>query len=288
MAANGASTPKSRREELRERQAKEARQDKLLKRGLFGLLAVVLTAVIALVSVVAWKASHKPKVESAGDLTPKFLTTEGTYHITKDGGVDTTKSVTVSPKATRMELVFDPQCPACGIMDRALNATIMKNVADGKVDLWMMPVSFLDNASTDNYSTRATNSVITVAEQDPARFMAYVKAIYEHQPGEGAEYKSVSDQDLAKIAKDAGVSSAVADKFEQHLYSKWLQEYTAKAMTRTDLYPDGKFSTPGLFLGGEYKDGKVVNAVRQRYQSAATMATEFQQAVDAQRAKEGK
>lgn len=192
--------------------------------------------------------SNNNSISNSGDYTPKA----------DDHGAFEVPSENKSSASKRVDFFFDPMCPGCGFVDRKLNSTLQEDVKSGKIDLHLTPVGFLDSSSTDQYSTRASNAFATVATEEPDKMLAFMGALYDNQPSEGINYRSVSDDDLAKLAKSVGVSDNVADSFKDHKYIEWIKKNTTTQTNRKDLFPDG-FSTPAVFVGIKY-DGNTAKA----------------------------
>ena len=264
----------SKREQLRlarEKQAKEAKIRKIIGLALAGVVAVGL--VVAGVLVIKNKPSSTPVAAGA----PKYLTSDGSFRVLPSGGVDTKADDSAKKGKTRVEMIFDPQCPGCGAVSRALDAHLLDLVKKGEIDLYMKPVAFLDQASSDKYSSRAASAVLTVASEDPKHFFAFASIIYDskNQPHEGTEYVPVSDEKLGEIARGVGVPKSVTDKFKDNTYQSWVMKETTRTMARSDLFPGGSFSTPAVFVGGTVKDGKVSDATRVKFDTQTPIVDAF-------------
>ena len=216
------------------------------------LVSYVVTTILVAAVVLAMFLSHKGSEEpvKSEQLTPATVTAEGSFIV---------KSDSIQDDAQRVDMFFDPICPGCGVVDRALTPRITELVNNGEIILHLTPVAFLDEASTDNYSTRAVNAIVTVAEHDNASVLKFVNALFtkSNQPSPGAGYLPVTDAQLAEIAKSVGVPEKVANTFEQGRYIDWVVAGSEKQKERTDLFPTG-FSTPSVFIGVEYSNGIAV------------------------------
>jgi len=188
------------------------------------------------------------------DLVPEKVDENGAFRAVQ------TKNNELSKDAVRVDLFFDPQCPGCGAMDRAIGSDLRELSETGEIDLYLSPVAFLDNSGYNRYSTRATNAVVTVAEESPENLVKYINAIYseEFQPAEGGADRR-TDDDLINEAVEVGVPQDSANKIKNHSYFKWIEETTELQTNRQDLFAGG-FSTPSLFLNVEYsEDNKAIN-----------------------------
>lgn len=248
--------------------AEKAEKSRKIKKIVITLCAIVALTVpiagtigVSVSNNAKVKAENEAKIKNSVQLQPENIDTNGAYHINSAGGVIVKGSNEKSSvEAVRLDMFFDPQCPGCGAVDRSIGEQLNKQIANNEIDLYMSPVSFLDQASTDDYSTRSVNAIITVAEKSPQNFMKFVNKLYEDgvQPGEGAQYIPVSDDMLATLAKESGVSAEVADTIPNRQYVNWIKSNSEKQIDRKDFFPEN-FSTPALFFNAMYKDGKAVN-----------------------------
>lgn len=111
---------------------------------------------------------------------------------------------------------MDFLCPGCGNLHRQLDADLQKMVDAGQINLDLHFMAFMDRWSTDEYSSRAANAAIYLAEHDsdPNHLISFLEKVYaeDFQPEEGSAYKSVSDAKIKEQMIAAGVSKDVADK----------------------------------------------------------------------------
>lgn len=253
--ANKTSRP-SRREEMHQRRAEQMRRDKRNSRITWGVVIAILAILVGVVTVAVVKqATGGPAPTPKGEQwTPANVDANGAFHIGIDGGViPNGTSITKPPTGPRMDMFFDPQCPGCGITDRAISGRVNELLASNELDMYMYPVAFLDRMSSDNYSTRSVNALVTVAEKSPEHFMAFVSALYtkENQPGENSTYRPVTDAKLAQVAVSVGVPQSVADTFAAAHYEDWVKKNTQTQLNRKDFFTSG-FSTPSIFFNTIY------------------------------------
>jgi len=253
-------TKEERRQERRQRAAemrkqakKKARRDKIIR---VSALVSVVAVLIGLTGYIAVTAHSKKDsdgwTQASTQLTPKNFDEHGAFQV---------KSENLKSSATRVDDFFDPLCPGCGAVHRAAGDRMKELVKSGDIDLRLSPVSFLDEASTDKYSTRAINAFVTVAENTPERALEFLSALYrkDFQPQEGTQnygQKPVTDQALVEAAVGAGVPADVAKTIPEHRYADWIKKTSEKQVKRSDLFPGG-FSTPAIFTDVKYSsDGK--------------------------------
>lgn len=253
-------TKEERRQERRQRAAemrkqakKKARRNKIVK---VSALVSVIAVLVGLVGYIAITTHNKKDSDgwsqAATQLTPKNFDEHGAFQV---------KSENLKSSATRVDDFFDPLCPGCGAVHRASGDRMKELVKSGDIDLRLSPVSFLDEASTDKYSTRAINAFVTVAENSPEHALDFLTALYrkDFQPQEGTQnygQKPVTDQAIVEAAVGAGVPTDVAKTIPEHRYADWIKKTSEKQVKRSDLFPGG-FSTPAIFTGVKYgSDGK--------------------------------
>ena len=132
-----------------------------------------------------------------------------------------------------------------------------------QINLEIHPMSFMDEYSTDEYSSRATGAILYIASNDdnPDHLLKFISNIYaeDFQPGEASEYKSVKNKALKQQAIDAGVPQSVADKAFNGEYRKWMDAINLYTPKRPELWQvsgsnKGVMSTPTITINGNYWD----------------------------------
>lgn len=122
-----------------------------------------------------------------------------------------------TPKIT-VEVYAEPYCPPCAEFSRQHRQQLDAAVADGKIELRLRVVTFLDRKSpSGDYSTRALSALIAVAGIDgdrPGVFLAFQNALFDpdNQPDEGAA-KDLTNAQIAVLAEKAGVSRTAITAF---------------------------------------------------------------------------
>lgn len=225
----------SRRQQLRQQQAQAEREKKIRNRVTFSVLGVVLAVIVG---VVVWgivsATKNKPAAPTASAATQSYALVTGQQ----------TAPVTIS-------IYQDFMCPYCGQFERANRDDLKSLVADGtaKVELHLM--NFLDSSSQGtNYSTRAANALVTVAKAEPGNVMAFNAALYDSQPQEGTS--GLSDQQIADLARGAGVSDAVISTFAQMSNVGFVNQSNQAAAAA------GVTSTPTIKINGTDFSGQQI------------------------------
>nr|BFE78104.1 hypothetical protein GCM10020093_007050 [Planobispora longispora] len=148
----------------------------------------------------------------------------------------------------KLEVYLDYMCPFCGRFERANSGELDRLVADGTVRLELYPLSFLDRMSNGtDYSTRAANAVATVADHAPGKLLAFNTALFAHQPAEGGD--GLSDDEIAELARDAGVPQDVVNLFAGRVFQPWVEASTAA------VFQTGIQGTPTVKINGEVFTG---------------------------------
>lgn len=184
---------------------------------------------------------------------PAHATNKAGFKISHKGYKADNKLQTVS-------VYMEPLCPGCANLERQLGPTLRKLVDNGRINLEIHPMTFQDNKSSDEYSTRVAGGMVYIIEHDPNpdHLLDFLSLIYSKsfQPGELDQYKPVSDKTLAEQAVAAGVPENIADKaFSKNTpYRDWLKTADTYTVGRTDLYAPNAtgFSTPTVTINGKY------------------------------------
>jgi protein-disulfide isomerase len=214
-------------------QARRGQDANRIVMGVGGAIIVALVAAIAVAVITATRPSAGPLV------TPAAATAGGGIRVGSGG--------------TTVAVYLDYMCPFCGRFERANSADLSALVAAGSVVLELHPMSFLDHASNGaEYSTRAANAVVTVADRDAAHLLAFNAALFENQPAEGTS--GLDDARIASLAAAAGVPEAVIDTFADRIYVPWIMQATRAA------FDHGVTGTPTVEINGVRTDADLYTA----------------------------
>ncbi|MFI5719683.1 DsbA family protein [Nocardia sp. NPDC051750] len=146
--------------------------------------------------------------------------------------------------AVTVRVVLDLQCPFCKAFEEANGAVLEGAVRDGTAAVEYSVISFLDRASTTEYSSRAGNASFCVANTGLDNYQAWLSEMFTRQPEEGGD--GLPDSDLIDIAESNGYTDpAVAECITDRQYDSYLR-------TKTDEVLDsGVNGTPAVFVNGE-------------------------------------
>ncbi|MEU5942573.1 thioredoxin domain-containing protein [Micromonospora sp. NPDC047548] len=209
-----------------------------------GLLVAIVAVVVTSVS----KGDSSPNSASGQLVTPANLTDTGAIPVGQATGPVT------------LEIYLDYMCPACGMFEQANGGEIDRLVKAGTVKVQLRPISFLDRASKGSkYSTRAANAMATVADRAPGSVWAFHRELFDRQPEEGT--RGLSDDQIAELARKAGVPKDVADAFIKRAFERWVATSTDAA------FKSGIQGTPTIkingmvFQGNAYTPGPLTQAI---------------------------
>lgn len=203
---------------------------------LFVLIPVLAVLVIAAAvgvgllarGAVAEEISGAPTAAGSGS-TPRNVLADGAVRI---GAADA---------AVTVRVVMDLQCPFCKAFEEANGQVLADAVRDGTAAVEYSVISFLDRASTTEYSSRAGNASFCVADSGLDDYQGWLADMFARQPEEGGD--GLPDSDLIDIAQTNGYTdSAVADCITDRQYDTYLR-------TKTDEVLDsGVNGTPTVYV----------------------------------------
>lgn len=123
---------------------------------------------------------------------------------------DGTVTVGKASAPVTLDAYEDFLCPVCGEFEATYGQQIAKALDDGKIKMRYHTLDFLNSGSASrDYSSRAAGAALCVASEDPSKYPAFHSALFDpkNQPKENSS-SDLSNSDLAKIAGDAGASTA--------------------------------------------------------------------------------
>lgn len=208
-------------------------------------VAAVVVGLIAAIGIgIAMRKSDKDDKDTAAGFNPtvSFDASQGAVppNVTPGGAI-----VIGKPGAkARVQVVADPQCPACAMFENANSAVLEDEVTNGTAVVEYNVISFLDKASTNQYSSRAANAAYVVGSTDPSKFQKFLGLLFAKQTPEGGA--GLTDDQLIAIAAEAGYTDpAVAQAIKDNKYAAYV-----KAETKS-VFDAGIKSTPSVFVNGD-------------------------------------
>jgi protein-disulfide isomerase len=225
-------------------------------------LAIVLGSIVGGVGIVAGVvaiaiSNPTPNVDpGAGPATAIF---DGGVRVGKDLQVLTSKSQ-VDNNVPNIVIYQDLQCPACKVFETPNMPQIRELVAAGKYTVQIHPISFLDGASVNEYSSRAASALLCVADKSPQKFLDYNDALYAIQPEERTA--GPTNEQLQALAQQIGVSEQPAlDCIGNNTWAAWAKNQgnllPTKKIPGTNLDFSG---TPFVVVNGQQYQGDTSNA----------------------------
>jgi protein-disulfide isomerase len=210
---------------LREQNQKKAKRSKLVIQ--ISVVLVALGIVGGVAAVIAIEAANRVAAPVVDD-APKNLSEFGGLKIgvgLQAFTADKTPTPEASEtKAPEIVVYVDYQCPICQAFDLPNSAQIRSWVDTGAATLEIRPISFLDRASLNEYSSRAANAAFCVANFEPDSYFDMHSNLMINQPAEGQE--GLDDNELFEVAQTSGAGTnevkgciqnkSFADYIEQH------------------------------------------------------------------------
>lgn len=224
-------------------------------------LAIILSSAlagVALVVVVVWAIFDQTATINKPGSDPSTAFTNGGITIVKDLKVATAKSQ-IDVTVPTIVIYEDLQCPACKAFEVPNMPQIAEMVKEGKYNLELHPVSFLDGASVNEYSSRAGSALLCVADTDPAHFLDYNSALYIQQPEENTA--GPDNNQLAELAKQIGVTKkSTLDCIAGADWATWAKNQTPAYKAEVPGSTLKFTGTPFVMVNGQQYQGELGNA----------------------------
>ncbi|MFC9964829.1 DsbA family protein [Nocardia ignorata] len=213
-------------------------------------VAAVLVALVAAIGIgIAMNRSDSDTSTGSGTTGAEGLPTLPATV----GSVTPSGSVLIgNPDAkVKVRVVADLQCPACKQFETANGLALAKAAAEGTASVEYQVISFLDKASTNQYSSRAGNAAYCVARSDANKFPNWLQLMFHRQPAEGGA--GLSNEQLVAIANETGYTDpAVATCINDKAMVDPLTKTTQTLLT------SGLKGTPSVFVDGELIESNAV------------------------------
>jgi protein-disulfide isomerase len=245
--------------EFRVQQQKTERRRKFFTQG--GIVLGVLV-IAGLVGLSIYSAQPKPVVWPENMATDGIVLNQGMVAETSaalaDGALPLTP--TEDPNLLNITIYQDYLCPICGQFDAANGETLAQLVNSGAAKLSIHPISILNSKSAGSkYSTRSANAAACVATYSPNNFWDFNQLMFANQPAEGGP--GLSDDDLKKIAADAGASNAgsIDTCISDGTYAGWVDAQTRRALTGPlpNTSVEKVTGTPTVIVNGQQYMGSI-------------------------------
>ncbi|MDR2453749.1 MAG: thioredoxin domain-containing protein [Bifidobacteriaceae bacterium] len=191
-------------------------------------LVVVVAGVASALILTSGARQAKPSAPpGAGSASPGASAAEP-LGAQSDGGILLGRDLApggeapAADEAVTVHIVTDFLCPWCGLLEQAHGQTLAQAAAAGEIRLVLQPVNALGSYN-NQYSWRAMTAVETVAALEPERFWAFYEALWANQPAESDTAGDLTDEAIAQLALEAGVSQATVDRFAEPPVAAWAE-----------------------------------------------------------------
>ncbi len=212
--------------------------------GAIGVIVAVALVVVVVAGAVAYpmvtRVSGEPTAAAPADARSAPLKVEGAPSVATGYGLRVAPPSAHNIDNRVVVTVFeDLQCPACKQFEIMFGDALTTLRANPDVIVEYRMISFLDGASTNKYSSRATNASACVAEAtasggDWSTWLRYHAMLYDQQPAEGGA--GHDDTKLASLALSAG-STDVQGCITANTYADWVSAGTRDALTDVQATP---------------------------------------------------
>jgi protein-disulfide isomerase len=215
----------------REAEARAQRRRRWIVVLAVGLLVVVIVGGTALL------ASRDTTGQGGGAATTAPTGADG-YGVVV-GKADASKKVVIYE---------DFQCPVCGAFEHASASKVAQGIEDGKIQVEYRIVSFLDQASQNQYSSRAANAAAAVLDvAGPDAFKKFHDTLYANQPAENTA--GPENDQLIEWAVQAGADRGpVTEAINSGQFDQWVVDATDQ------MSKNGVTGTPTIEIDGEKLD----------------------------------
>lgn len=201
-------------EKIRNEHVKSSRRFKLTT------MLFVLFGVLACVVVLVWIQIQPEDLDEATG--PNNATESYGFKLTKEVLAGAEELEDSDANAAEVLLYEDFLCDSCKIFHEETGSYLTELVEQGKINLTFQPFTFLLTQSTDEYSQRASNAAVCVA--DSAGVLAYSKMhdlLMKNQPKQGGA--GLSDEQLIQFAADSGADD-VSECIKSRNFDTWVEE----------------------------------------------------------------
>lgn len=157
-------------------------------------------------------------------------------------------------------IYVDYRCPVCSDFEQANGAFLETAIASGTTTVEIVPLSFLDRASPDSYSSRAAGAIACVVNAQPEAAWSSHQALLspDVQPASGS---GLTNKQLLSVLEQAsgGLNAQVKDCIETEQFVTFAQALNGWAFanpvpnaTNQEARLQG---TPSVFVNGQYYAG---------------------------------
>ncbi|WP_137724361.1 thioredoxin domain-containing protein [Prescottella subtropica] len=213
---------------------------------IIGGLAIVVIAALVIGGILLTKNNDEARNAGYGAVrNPAVQVTTEDAGVVRLGLPDVTNAI---------DVFEDPMCPFCAQLEEKHGQEVAQAVDEGKIAVRYHVLNFLDRLSASgDYSTRAVAASQCVAQTgDAIAYSAFHGELFspDNQPAEKGK-SDLSNDDLARLAKDAGAESATSCITS----GERMEQAAADAETgRQALSASGATGTPAVVHNGAVID----------------------------------
>jgi protein-disulfide isomerase len=207
------------------------------------IVAAVVTLLAVVVGIGFWVQSTRDTTGETAEAVP--------------AGVTSGYGIVLGEESAPTEITVyeDLQCPVCKVFEDATADRLEQAVEAGEVRVDYRMVSFLDVASTNDYSSRALNAALVVLDTSGVEtFKEFHDLLFANQPAEGGP--GPEDDQLIQYAVQAGADEAeISGPIEDKIYEQWIKNATEQ------MSKNAVNGTPTVFIDGEQVEGTPDDAI---------------------------
>jgi len=226
------------------------------------VILVAAVAVVAMLAVVGVAIFVVVKSGKKDDPTPPVANGSSSPSAGASTGAkknpEPAEGLTVGTGPVKVDIYVDYGCPPCGHFEQAAGYDLTNYVTQNKITLSIHPVAFIDNASKNQYSSRA--AAAAACANDGGKLIEYNKYLLEHQPEEGTA--GPENDELISDGRAIGLGNEFASCVNTGAKKSWVTQATSAANGK------GVDSVPTVYVNGDK-----VNATKADVVSAVTSAS---------------
>lgn len=236
---------------LREQNQKKAKRSKLVIQLSVVLVALgIVGGVAAVIAIEAANQVAAPVVDEA----PKNLSEFGGLKVgvgLQAFTADKTPTPEASEtKAPEIVIYVDYQCPICQAFDLPNSSQLRSWVDTGAATVEIRPISFLDRASLNEYSSRAANAAFCVANFEPDSYFDMHSNLMINQPAEGQA--GLDDDELYELATISGAGTdEVKGCIQNKSFADYIEQHT-QTVLNTPQQVIQVTGTPTILVNGTH------------------------------------
>lgn len=224
-------------------------RDKADRRQRNIITIVIVVVVAALIGTAAWAISNETNKPAAKYVAPASVTSD--YGVVWDRQAATGKAT--PDDAVKVVLYEDFQCPACQAFEAANGSFLTEQVESGDITVEYRPIAFLDQGSTNEYSSRALNAAMCVLDTKGVKTFVDIHALlFANQTPEGGA--GSDDATLNSLAEKVGATK-VESCIDDRKFEPWVRKAT-EAASKAKIG-----GTPTVLIDGKKVEGAKPNSL---------------------------